>query len=50
MIRKHKGVYYTPADGCAFYQDDGGNVMLDAFYADIQKYQDYTDPETGRQS
>jgi len=31
----------------AFYQEDGGNAMLEAFYADIEKYQDYKDPETG---
>ena len=31
----------------AFYQEDGGNAMLEAFYADIQKYQGYKDPETG---
>jgi hypothetical protein len=34
----------------AFYREDGGNAILEAFYADIQKYQDYKDPETGRVS
>jgi len=34
----------------AFYQDDGGNDMLDAFFSDIQKYQDYIDPGTGNPS
>ena len=34
----------------AFYQEDGGNAMIYAFYADIQKYQDYKDPETGNHS
>ena len=34
----------------AFYQEDGGNAMVEAFYADIQKYQDYRDPETGKLS
>ena len=34
----------------AFYQEDGGKAMLEAFYADIQKYQDYKDPETGESS
>jgi len=34
----------------AFYREDGGNAILEAFYADIQKYKDYKDPETGRTS
>jgi hypothetical protein len=34
----------------AFYQEDGGNDILNAFYADIQKYQNYKDPETGNYS
>lgn len=32
----------------AFYQEDGGSAMIGAFYADVQKYQDYKDPETGQ--
>ena len=34
----------------SFYQEDNGNDMLHAFFADIQKYQDYKDPETGKHS
>jgi len=34
----------------AFFQEDGGNALLDAFYTDIQKYQNYIDPETGNAS
>ena len=34
----------------AFYQADGGNDMLDAFYADIKKCRDYKDPATGKSS
>jgi len=34
----------------AFYQEDGGTTMLEAFYVDIQKYQEYRDPETGKHS
>jgi hypothetical protein len=38
------------SNSIAFYQEDGGNTMVEAFYADVQKYQDYTDPETGKAS
>ena len=38
------------ANTIAFYQADNGNDLLDAFYADIQKYQNFTDPETGKPS
>ena len=38
------------SNSIAFYQEDGGSAMLEAFYMDIQKYQDYTDPETGKLS
>jgi len=34
----------------AFYQEDGGNAMIDAFFADVQKYQDYKVPESGKAS
>ena len=34
----------------AFYQEDGGNAMIEAFYTDIQKYQNYVEPETGKES
>ena len=34
----------------AFYQDDGGCALLEAFHADIQKYVNYRDPDTGRYS
>ena len=34
----------------AFYQEDGETALLEAFYADIQKYMEYIDPETGRHS
>jgi len=34
----------------AFYQEDGGISMVEAFYTDIQKYQDYKDPETNDSS
>ena len=34
----------------AFYQEDVGTTMLEAFYADIQKYQEYREPETGKHS
>lgn len=30
----------------AFYQDDGGNAMISAFYSDIQNYQDCKESET----
>jgi hypothetical protein len=32
----------------AFFQDDGGNMLVEAFYADIQKYMEYREPGTGR--
>ena len=38
------------SNSIAFYQEDGGNAMAEAFYTDIQKYQDYKDPETGNAS
>jgi len=38
------------SNSIAFYQEDGGNAMIEAFYADIQKYQNYNDPETGKVS
>ena len=38
------------SNSIAFYQEDGGNSMVEAFYADVQKYQNYTDPETGKAS
>ena len=38
------------SNSIAFYQEDSGTAMLEAFYADIQKYQDYKDPETGKVS
>jgi len=38
------------SNSIAFYQEDGGNAMVEAFYADVQKYQDYKDPETGKHS
>ena len=34
----------------AFYQEDDGSDMLAAFFADVQKYQNYRDPETGKPS
>ena len=34
----------------AFYQEDGGNDRLPAFFADVQKYTDHKDPETGESS
>jgi len=34
----------------AFYQKSKGTAMLEAFYADIQKYQDYREPETNASS
>jgi len=30
----------------AFFQNDGGKAMIEAFYTDINRYQDYKDPET----
>jgi len=33
----------------AFYQEDGGTAMLEAFHSDVQKYLNYKDPETGKQ-
>ena len=38
------------SNSIAFYQEDGGNAMVEAFYADDQKYQDYKDPERGNHS
>ena len=38
------------SNSIAFYQEDGGSAMVEAFYADVQKYQDYKDPETGKLS
>jgi len=38
------------SNSIAFYQEDGGTAMLEAFYSDIQKYQNYKDPETGKPS
>ena len=38
------------SNSIAFYQEDGGNCLLEAFYTDIQKYQNYKDPETGKLS
>ena len=32
----------------AFYQEDGGCTLLEAFHADIQKYVGYREPDTGR--
>ena len=34
----------------AFYQKNQGTTMIEAFYADIQKYQHYKDPETNDSS
>ena len=34
----------------AFYQEDGENAVLEDFYADIEKYQNYKDPESGKHS
>jgi hypothetical protein len=34
----------------AFTQSDGGSDLLEAFFADIQKYKDFIDPETGKRS
>ena len=36
------------SNSIAFYQEDGGNAIIDALFADIQKYQNYKEPETGR--
>ena len=38
------------SNSIAFYQQDGGNALVEAFYADVQKYMDFTDPETGKPS
>jgi len=38
------------SNAIAFYQDGGGNYLLEAFYVDIWKYQDCKDPETGNLS
>ena len=34
----------------AFFQKDGGNSIVNAFYADVQKYQNFIDPDTGKHS
>jgi hypothetical protein len=31
----------------AFYQEDGGNAVLEAFYTDMERCLNYKDPETG---
>ena len=38
------------SNSIAFYQEDDGNAMVEAFYADIEKYQNYKDHETGETS
>ena len=38
------------SNSVAFYQKNKGTTMLEAFYADIQKYQNYKDPETSNSS
>jgi hypothetical protein len=37
------------SNSIAFYQEDGGNALLEAFYTDIEKYQNFED-EAGRTS
>ena len=36
------------SNSIAFYQENGGTAILEAFYADVQKYENFIDPETGR--
>lgn len=38
------------SNSVAFYQEDGGNAVIGTFYADVQKYQNYKEPETGKVS
>ena len=35
------------SNSIAFYQEDGGNTMIEAFYMDIQKYTNVKNNETG---
>ena len=38
------------SNSIAFYQEDGGNALVEAFYADVQKYMNFIDPETNKPS
>ena len=38
------------SNSIAFYQEDGGDAVLEAFYTDIERYLNYINPETSEHS